>query len=49
MKITAILTLPPVSNYGGILQNFALQQALTKHGVKSITLSPDEELQFFNM
>jgi hypothetical protein len=35
---TAILTLPPVSNYGGILQNFALQQALTKLGVEPITL-----------
>lgn len=46
MKKTAILTLPPVSNYGGILQNFALQQALTKFEVESITLYRRHRLSF---
>ena len=46
MKKTAILTLPPDSNYGGILQNFALQQALTKFEVESITLYRRHRLPF---
>ena len=46
MKKTAILTLPPDSNYGGILQNFALQQALTKFEVESITLYRRHRLSF---
>jgi hypothetical protein len=37
-KRIAILTLPPISNYGGILQNFALQQALKKLGSDPITI-----------
>ena len=37
MKI-GILTSPLKSNYGGILQNWALQQALIKLGHKPITI-----------
>ncbi|ALU28041.1 polysaccharide pyruvyl transferase family protein [Myroides odoratimimus] len=33
-----ILTLPPVSNYGGILQNFALQEVLRESNIDVITL-----------
>ena len=38
MKI-GILTLPLHSNYGGILQNYALQQALHSLGHEAITLN----------
>lgn len=34
-----ILTLPPVSNYGGIMQNYALQQALIRLGFDVITIN----------
>lgn len=34
-----ILTLPPISNYGGIIQNYALHQALKKIGVYPITIN----------
>lgn len=37
-KVVAILTLPPISNYGGVLQNFALQRALLKVGLDPITI-----------
>ncbi|WP_417620223.1 polysaccharide pyruvyl transferase family protein [Oceanihabitans sediminis] len=34
-----ILTLPPVYNYGGILQNYALQKVLIKMGFNVVTLN----------
>ena len=37
MKI-GIITQPLLNNYGGILQNFALQQVLLDHGHKPITM-----------
>ena len=40
MKI-AILTQPLISNYGGVLQNYALQQVLIKLGHTPITLEKD--------
>ena len=40
MKI-AILTQPLKSNYGGVLQNYALQQVLIKLGHTPITLEKD--------
>lgn len=40
MKI-AILTQPLRANYGGVLQNFALQQVLIKLGHKPITIEKD--------
>jgi hypothetical protein len=38
MKKVGILTLPPISNYGGIMQNYALQYVLKTHGYYPITL-----------
>lgn len=39
MKKIAILTQPLIANYGGILQNFALQKALLKLGHKPVTVN----------
>ncbi|MDM1503177.1 polysaccharide pyruvyl transferase family protein [Myroides marinus] len=39
MKNIGIFTHPLISNYGGILQNFALQQALIKLGHNPITIN----------
>lgn len=40
-KKTGILTLPLNTNYGGILQNFALQQVLKKQGHNPVTINYD--------
>ncbi|MDX4975384.1 polysaccharide pyruvyl transferase family protein [Myroides odoratimimus] len=38
MKVVGIYTHPLISNYGGILQNYALQQVLIKEGFNPITI-----------
>ena len=43
MKI-AILTQPLRANYGGVLQNYALQQILIKLGHEPITIEKDPYL-----
>ena len=43
-KTIAILTLPIGGGYGGILQNYALQQALTKGGATPLTINLRKEL-----
>ena len=52
MKI-GILTSPLKSNYGGILQNWALQQVLIKLGHKPITIDvyphPGTIFSFFRL
>nr|WP_038562821.1 hypothetical protein [Draconibacterium orientale] len=45
MKI-GIITLPFNWNYGGILQNFALQWALKELGHSSITINRIDEVNF---
>ena len=40
-KKVGILTLPLHTNYGGILQNYALQQVLKKQGHKVVTINND--------
>lgn len=46
MKKIGIFTHPLISNYGGILQNFALQKVLEKNGYEVITIN---RLQKFSM
>lgn len=46
MSKIGILTLPPISNYGGILQNYALQVVLSSSGNECITLERRQKRTF---
>ncbi|MDM1405491.1 polysaccharide pyruvyl transferase family protein [Myroides marinus] len=46
MNKIGILTLPPISNYGGILQNYALQVVLSSRGNECITLERRQKRTF---
>lgn len=49
MKKIGILTHPLISNYGGILQNYALQQVLEKEGYYPITINRVYKLSSFRI
>ncbi|QBK77623.1 polysaccharide pyruvyl transferase family protein [Myroides odoratimimus] len=49
MKKTGIFTHPLISNYGGILQNFALQKVLEKNGYEVITINRLQKFSMFHI
>ena len=47
MKNIGIITLPLIDNYGAVMQNFALQQAIRKIGFNPITIDRHIKVPFF--